>query len=100
MCVCVFFLGQCLDLLLFFPGVWFPGSFVMGAQILVEVFCKQSTYETEWSLKLIIPEGIIIKAADTNCVIGRSNMSLFGMGRFEFCTNASVLHCKFHMQKT
>jgi hypothetical protein len=72
----------------------------MGAQILVEVFCKQSTYETEWSLKLIIPEGIIIKAADTNCVIGRSNMSLFGMGRFEFCTNASVLHCKFHMQKT
>lgn len=64
------------------------------------VFCKQSTYQTEWSLKLIIPEGIIIKAADTNCVIGRSNMSLFGMGRSEFCTNASVLHCKFHMQNT
>jgi hypothetical protein len=74
----------------------------MGAQILVEdcKFFVSNPHETEWSLKLIIPEGIIIKAADTNCVIGRSNMSLFGMGRSEFCTNASVLHCKFHMQKT
>ncbi len=36
LCACVFFWGQHLDLLFFFPGIWFPGSCVMGAQIPVE----------------------------------------------------------------
>jgi len=35
--VCVF-LGQFLDLLLFFPGVWFPGSFVMGLRFWLKFF--------------------------------------------------------------